>query len=292
MIFVWSSNGGPLLQGVSLFLLVLQFAPHLLANKGFWLTRTIVAAVVGGAMLAYGLYRHCRPGATTSIQRIQNALRQEFRALGDFLTGGGGGGATTTVIISAAIAIAAAVMTSLALYADEGQFVSLALTAVQMIGMVLFFHRAMTQILQQQQQQQQNDNQNDNNPQDRIHEIVNLVLKLPIEEFVPQEQMASCKVSQLQEMLSIRSSSDSNATTTAFVEKNDLVAAVAKIRNYNDTCCICYEEYQAGDPLRVLPHCRHEFHVECLDQWAYTFANNRRQGGRRQPTCPLCNTAL
>ena len=172
---------------------------------------------------------------------------------------------------------------------DEVDQGSIHYRALFMLGMVLFCSHAVTQVVQQQQQQQDNAaNYNNINPQERIHEIVNLVSKLPMEEFVPQEQMAGCKVSQLQQMLRIRSRVGSDQTTTtpplsALVEKNDLVAAVTALRNYNDTCCICYEEYQAGDPLRVLPHCRHEFHVECLDQWAYTFERKAES-----PSCPLC----
>ena len=97
--------------------------------------------------------------------------------------------------------------------------------------------------------------------------------------------MKHARVTQLQEMLLIRRS-----TQQVFVERPELVAAVQACRNYNDYCCICSVEYQTGDPLRVLPKCRHEFHMECLDKWAYSFADKQQQ--RREPTCPLCKGTL
>jgi hypothetical protein len=32
--------------------------------------------------------------------------------------------------------------------------------------------------------------------------------------------------------------------------------------------------------------------VECIDQWAYSFANTLSRRSRRDPSCPLCNTSL
>ena len=46
--------------------------------------------------------------------------------------------------------------------------------------------------------------------------------------------------------------------------------------------------------LNLLCKRRREFHVECMDQWAFTFAPN--EGGRgyknSAPSCPLCKTPL
>lgn len=140
---------------------------------------------------------------------------------------------------------------------------SICMILLQAGGMVLFFYNMITQHHHPQADETVH-------PDQRIREIVDRIAQLPMEEFVPLDEMASCKVSQLQQMLQARS-------------------PPPQLRNYNDTCCICCEDYQAGDALRILPHCRHEFHVDCVDQWAYTVANMRL---RRQPTCPLCNTAL
>ena len=124
--------------------------------------------------------------------------------------------------------------------------------------------------------------------QSKLSEIVLVIQAMPIEEFVPDEAMnEKCtSISQLKQMLLIR-----GGNPQVYVdERQELVYAIQSCRNYCDTCCICCEEYQEGDPLRILPKCRHEFHVECLDQWAYSFANQQKR--KRDPTCPLCNQAL
>ena len=41
-------------------------------------------------------------------------------------------------------------------------------------------------------------------------------------------------------------------------------------------CCICLENYEEGDSLRVL-NCKHHFHKQCLDTWLL-----------RNNSCPLC----
>lgn len=44
-----------------------------------------------------------------------------------------------------------------------------------------------------------------------------------------------------------------------------------------DECIICLDEYQEGDPIRILP-CHHEFHIKCIDPWLTT----------RKRFCPIC----
>lgn len=43
-----------------------------------------------------------------------------------------------------------------------------------------------------------------------------------------------------------------------------------------EKCLVCYDEFAAGDNLRLLP-CLHKFHVACVDRWL--------QSSR---TCPIC----
>mmetsp|Transcript_12627 Transcript_12627/g.24257 ORF Transcript_12627/g.24257 Transcript_12627/m.24257 type:complete len:286 (+) Transcript_12627:72-929(+) len=284
MIFVWSSSGGPFLQCVSLLLFLVQFLPHLVPQQ--WgtgalfeaatslspTTTRLLAVVAGLAMLAYGLYNN-----GGSFQRIRELFVQEPAA--------------AVSLVAILMAFTTFVLGS---YATDGEFMSLCMVLLQVVGVVMFLHNMTSQIMMMRQQEQQPQHEATNNSR-RIHEIVDLVLQLPIEEFVSQDQMASCSVTQLRQMLKARNSGvvpgDTTATptTTLFVEKHDLVEAVRARRNYNESCCICCEDYQTGDPLRILPKCRHEFHVDCLDKWAYTFANKRN---RRDPTCPLCNTPL
>ncbi|XP_042436835.1 RING-H2 finger protein ATL74-like [Zingiber officinale] len=46
-----------------------------------------------------------------------------------------------------------------------------------------------------------------------------------------------------------------------------------------DHCAVCLSEFSPGQGARVLPNCRHSFHVECIDGWFVAHT-----------TCPLCRT--
>lgn len=49
-----------------------------------------------------------------------------------------------------------------------------------------------------------------------------------------------------------------------------------------DECCpVCLTAFEEGDSLRLLPHCSHVFHPECIDPWLH-----------RRATCPLCRANL
>lgn len=45
-------------------------------------------------------------------------------------------------------------------------------------------------------------------------------------------------------------------------------------------CSICLVDYKDNDKLRLLPDCRHIFHVKCIDTWL-----------RLHPTCPNCRSS-
>ena len=124
----------------------------------------------------------------------------------------------------------------------------------------------------------------------KLSNIVEMVRVLPMEEFVTENEVrTTCSIPQLKRMLTRR-----GVTSDQCLERSELVQKLETCRNYNDTCCICAEEYQDGDSLRILPKCRHEFHVECMDQWAFTFASNKGGRGHQSsaPSCPLCKTPL
>ncbi|XP_058085743.1 RING-H2 finger protein ATL70-like [Magnolia sinica] len=61
-----------------------------------------------------------------------------------------------------------------------------------------------------------------------------------------------------------------------------LLYSHAKIHNKDTTSCcsICLADYKDKDMLRLLPDCRHIFHVKCVDTWL-----------RLHPTCPVCRTS-
>ncbi|CAM0910406.1 unnamed protein product [Alopecurus aequalis] len=42
-------------------------------------------------------------------------------------------------------------------------------------------------------------------------------------------------------------------------------------------CSVCLDTLQAGEMLRMLPMCKHLYHVECIDMWLAS-----------HDTCPLC----
>ncbi|KAI3966946.1 hypothetical protein MKX01_017597 [Papaver californicum] len=46
-------------------------------------------------------------------------------------------------------------------------------------------------------------------------------------------------------------------------------------------CAVCLSEFEENDVGRILPKCKHSFHVECIDMWFHSHS-----------TCPLCRTPV
>ncbi|XP_057465843.1 RING-H2 finger protein ATL17-like [Actinidia eriantha] len=44
-------------------------------------------------------------------------------------------------------------------------------------------------------------------------------------------------------------------------------------------CAVCLESFKVGDVCRLLPQCKHSFHVQCIDSWLLKTA-----------VCPICRT--
>ncbi|KAJ1389566.1 Zinc finger, RING-type [Sesbania bispinosa] len=49
---------------------------------------------------------------------------------------------------------------------------------------------------------------------------------------------------------------------------------------HNKSCCsICFQDFEEGELVRILPKCCHLFHLECIDKWLV-----------QQGSCPMCRT--
>jgi Ring finger domain len=126
-------------------------------------------------------------------------------------------------------------------------------------------------------------------------DIVMIMAHHPREKFVPNNELDQSSDKQLHRMLMIRRPMIENNKDWAAImgkDRSSLVDAVEKCRKYNETCSICFENYQTGDYLRVLSQCHHEFHEECIKKWAGTFATSSKGRRGAKPTCPLCNESL
>jgi len=127
--------------------------------------------------------------------------------------------------------------------------------------------------------------------QSRLSSIKEMIQNIPLEEFVSNEDVkSSASIVQLRNSLRNRGKT-SDYVSTIGETRSELVEEVLKCRNYSDTCCICAQEYEEFDQLRVLPNCKHEFHAECFDRWATTFASSSLDRFHA-PTCPLCKVPL
>ena len=51
------------------------------------------------------------------------------------------------------------------------------------------------------------------------------------------------------------------------------------IKNLNNRCSICLDNYKLNESFRILPKCKHEFHKKCIDKW---FKLNIKK------KCPIC----
>ena len=276
--FVWTNDGGAL-QYVGLVLFLLQASlvaiPSLtqaLQQHAFVLG--ILGCFVGFAPVLNRLYRIRRDDGL-SFGQIYHLIAQRLRVDMDSLV------FVVLMVLSAVVAVRDLMSGSSPLTAGLYLHVAIGLVATSLILQAATDDRARAQ------------------SGSTLSEIITVVASMPVEEYVPDttDNYGKCSISQLKKMLELREAcvpstgNTSSATPRDFVERGELVDAVRQCRKSNDSCIICFEEYNAGDPIRVLPKCGHEFHVECIDQWAYTCASsaNRHQ---QNPSCPLCKVAL
>lgn len=120
---------------------------------------------------------------------------------------------------------------------------------------------------------------------ENFNKVMRMIQVMPMEEYRSPAELQDAPIAELKERLRRR-----DVASAQCVERRELVELLVAFRggpSNNDTCCICCEEYQSGDLLRLLRACKHEFHVECLDKWAFSSVNLQRL-----PSCPLCNQEL
>ncbi|CAL5014172.1 unnamed protein product [Urochloa decumbens] len=60
----------------------------------------------------------------------------------------------------------------------------------------------------------------------------------------------------------------------------DAAAANSK-KQLVQECAVCLGDFCAGERLRLLPPCRHAFHIDCIDAWLHATAS-----------CPLCRAPV
>nr|XP_043638612.1 RING-H2 finger protein ATL16-like [Erigeron canadensis] len=46
-------------------------------------------------------------------------------------------------------------------------------------------------------------------------------------------------------------------------------------------CSVCLESFKGGDKCRLLPNCKHSFHVTCIDSWLI-----------KNAVCPVCRACV
>lgn len=79
-------------------------------------------------------------------------------------------------------------------------------------------------------------------------------------------------------------------STTANAEGLDAVAIAAlptfiyragsSTNGCTDECAVCLNVAEEGEMMRLLPKCKHVFHIDCIDMWLNSHS-----------TCPVCRTS-
>ncbi|KAH7668641.1 Zinc finger RING/FYVE/PHD-type protein [Dioscorea alata] len=81
------------------------------------------------------------------------------------------------------------------------------------------------------------------------------------------------------------SGSGSGSTSTTDQDAKALIASLpistAAAARLSGDCAVCLSHLRPQDRLRILPACRHAFHLSCIDAWL-----------RSSPSCPLCRSPI
>jgi hypothetical protein len=146
----------------------------------------------------------------------------------------------------------------------------------------------------------------DGKPKLTSAEVMQIIEAVHEEDFVRNDELDYCDLPCLRNILNSRKLMSQDAVTGTEVSecmsqdlettKKNLIAALKLRRKCSDSCCVCLDEFIPGDRIRVLPGCSHEFHNKCIDEWARTFAVNKKRIHHHvksgNPSCPLCKTII
>ncbi|XP_031495382.1 RING-H2 finger protein ATL79-like [Nymphaea colorata] len=61
----------------------------------------------------------------------------------------------------------------------------------------------------------------------------------------------------------------------------------AELAGVDAACAICLSEFADGERVRVLPSCRHGFHVKCIEAWLASHASCPTCRAEADPEMPL-----
>ena len=124
-------------------------------------------------------------------------------------------------------------------------------------------------------------------------ELSTIINSMPEEKFVPNNELESCDLMHIENMLHSRRIVVSQIAGAKTKTKKNMVNELRQNRKYSESCCVCLCSFDRGESIRVLD-CLHEFHLICIDKWAGTFVSkgSNCNSKRGLPTCPLCNTSF
>ena len=269
MFFIWTSEGGPL-QYVGIGLFLLQMIPRMFPDLT---TITLLALVVPSSILM-----------ATAHAWQSGALEQTYQQFVQWRDRSRGRMVGLTVLMSSLVGA----LVIFLMYLDP-YWLSV-LSQLLALGVVLYTHFYGPERVGGGFPPRRSESQSERaSRQSKLDSIAQLVQAMPVEPFVPPENVhTDCSIAQLKQMLKRRGVTDKELDL--FVDRQNLEETLVQKRKYSDSCCICFEPFEVGEPLRVLPGCHHELHMECLDKWAYTFANAVKR--QHDPSCPLCKAKL
>lgn len=269
MFFVWTSNGGPL-QYVGLGLFLLQALPRVLPGMAPMSLLTLIVPVA----IVMGTFRAWQAGTLPQFQREMARLRNKIRRRLRRWTGMPWTDWGVALLIGGTSGILLGGILFLDVYWWS------VISQLIAISVVLCTHFNIPQAAQQAADRASR--------QAKMQVLTDLVNSIPIEHFVPEDYHHHCSIAELKQMLRIRGVTDEELHS--YIDRQNLEEALSSRRKFSDTCCICFDTYEEQQPIRVLPKCGHELHIECLDKWVYTFASSSKR--RQDPSCPLCKKVL